>query len=323
MTGIVTREGLKIIKPRTEKTWLKMREPNINSTESPALFGLSPYLTAYELYHIKTGSIDDGFVANSRTKAGKHMEAAIANYALSELQCEGKPMKQYYCDPVDHMGSSMDWELTSGLLKDWIMEVKNVDFLVYRDTWNDSTTPEAPQHIELQVQHQLELTGRPGCVIVAMVAGNELKFIYRERNAAIGADIRNAIGNFWKSVASGFEPAPDYKIDSDVIIRIHQHSGYETLDAKDSVLMTALLEEYYDLSKAFKEAETARVEKKAEILDAVGDTYLRVEAMEGFTLSCAMTKSTVGAKITPDMVGQMRGGRASYRYFQVNKKKDS
>ena len=170
---------LKQITPDNEEHWLDLRKPNINSTESSAPFVMSPYMTPYELYHVKCGTMEDGFVENNRTEAGKFMEESIAKYALSKLQCEGRPMKDYYCDDETRMGGSFDWEITSGPMEGWIMEVKNVDFMVYRDKWEKD---EAPEHIEMQVQHQMELAKRPGTVICAVVGGNELKFIYRERD---------------------------------------------------------------------------------------------------------------------------------------------
>lgn len=310
---------LKTIKAPSEEIWLKNRKKNINSTESSALFGMSPYQTTFELYHVKCGNLDDGFVANERTEAGQYMESAIAKYALDKMQLEGEPFKDYYYDDEDRMGSSFDWIITSpGQYNDWLIEVKNVDFIQYRDKWTEF---EAPEHIECQVQHEMEVSNKPGCIIVALVGGNDLKFIYRERDKDMGQGLRQAVRAFWDGVASGMEPAPNYDSDADTIIRLHQAAGHEVLDGRGSVMINALINEYDKIRLMAKEIEDAKKVKKAEILDAIGDDYLKVIAADGFTLSCGMTKENEGQIITQDMVGKKIGGRKSYRSFRITQKK--
>ena len=309
---------IKQVTPDSEEHWLEMRKQNINSTEASALFGLSPYHSPFELYHIKAGTMEDTFVDNNRSEAGRFMEEAIAKYALSKLKCEGQPLKDYFYDDELRMGTSCDWEITSGPMEGWLLEVKNVDGLIYKMKWQDD---EAPEHIEVQVQQQMEITGRPGTVIAHLVGGNDLKFIYRERYFEMGRGLKQAIARFWDGLASGFEPAPDYQVDSDAIIAIHQAAGHETYDAQGDILITTMLEEYTVLTDEQKLAEHNKKMKKAEILDCIGDKYLKVIASDGLSLSCGMTKSTEGKLITQDMVGKPTGGRKSFRMFRVNKKK--
>lgn len=53
---IKTRRGLALEKNRAK--WLAARARNINSSEVAALFGLSPYMTALELFALKTGQLE-------------------------------------------------------------------------------------------------------------------------------------------------------------------------------------------------------------------------------------------------------------------------
>ena len=43
----------KIINPKSFDHWLSLKSEDISSTESAALFGLSPYSSEFELYHEK------------------------------------------------------------------------------------------------------------------------------------------------------------------------------------------------------------------------------------------------------------------------------
>ena len=77
-----SRQGKpKIYDTSDEKTWLELRRRNINLSEVAALFGMSPYLTEYELWNIKAGELKDGFVSNDRVEAGQFLEAGIAAWA--------------------------------------------------------------------------------------------------------------------------------------------------------------------------------------------------------------------------------------------------
>lgn len=307
----------KYLEIETEEQWLALRALDITSTESAALFGLSPYNTELELFYRKSTGERAEFADNARMKAGRFLEPSIAELAGDELGCVVKPFKVYARDPDARFGSSFDYKVTSGQYDDWILEVKNVDFLVYRDQWEDD---EAPDHIEVQVQHQLELTGRPGAIIACLVGGNDLRLIHRERNEKMGAGIRRRIERFWTDVRNAEPPEPDYLRDADFIIGLHQMAGEEVFDATSDVNITTLLADYKRLKTEAKDLDDLAKAKKAEVLSIVGDDVGRVIA-DGYTLACTMTKTTPPTVITEEMVGQTYGGRKGFRNFRVTEKK--
>ena len=53
---------MKLIKAASREEWLDIRKKFVSSTETAALFGMSPYLTAYELGAVKRDPTlaDDG-----------------------------------------------------------------------------------------------------------------------------------------------------------------------------------------------------------------------------------------------------------------------
>ncbi|WYK04376.1 hypothetical protein DWF04_015295 [Cereibacter sphaeroides f. sp. denitrificans] len=54
----------------------------------------------------------------------------------------------------------------------------------------------APPHSELQVQHQLLVSGRQWAVIVVLVGGNDLRVTVRTRNEIIIQKIRDRVAAF-------------------------------------------------------------------------------------------------------------------------------
>ncbi|RAZ83433.1 YqaJ viral recombinase family protein [Cereibacter johrii] len=121
------------------------------------------------------------------------------------------------------MGSSFDWEILTWpddpltLCGHGILEVKNTDWLQFRSKWNDDGELMAPPHIELQVQHQLWVSGRQWAAIVVLVGGNDLRMTVRVRNEVIIGKIRDRCAAFWASIDAGTPPDPDYTRDGDAI----------------------------------------------------------------------------------------------------------
>lgn len=290
--NIKTRRGLALEKNRAK--WLATRARNINSSEVGALFGLSPYMTALELYGLKTGQIEDGFKDNDRAAAGRHLEAGIAAWAQEKFGFTAKPFKDYMEDPKARTGSSFDWEITAwadapaGFDGRIPLEIKTVDYLGFNGSfkagyadrkWNADNPDDivAPPHIELQVQHQLMLTGAPWAVIVVLVAGNTMHRIVRLRNETIIEKIRDRIAQFWADVDAGREPAADYERDADTIKRLYARPDPRAaIDTDQHTRLMAAIERacaYAAEKKAAAEFEEAA---RAEVMDVLREVELAV-----------------------------------------------
>lgn len=303
----------KYVTPKDKAHWLEMRKANVNSTDSSALFRMHPKLSEMELYYEKKTGDCREFEDNMRMKAGRKLEPFVADIFSEETRYDVRPFKDYAVDEEYKMGSSFDYEIISGELEGWLIEIKVVDYIVYRDNWFEE---EAPEHIETQVQHQLEMTGREGCMIVAWVGGNTLKMIARKRNQVMGQSIRNQIAKFWDSVERNEPPEPDYKLDADFIIAMHQSSGANIYDATEEKDLCEKLRAWKAFNTARLDLEKKQKALKAEILDYVGNDYNQVVG-DGVKLGCGMTKGSAGKIVTPDMLGQTINSRAAYRRFDV------
>jgi putative phage-type endonuclease len=307
-----------IITPKSEAEWLELRTHDITSTEVSALFGLSPYMTEYELYHVKTGQAEDSFKENTRTKWGKRLEGAIAKGVAEDLDINIVPYKHYVRHSDEpHMGSSFDFRIVDHPKGDGNFEIKNVDGLIWKQKWSDD---EAPDHIELQVQHQMEVADVEWTLICALVGGNEPKFIYRDRDREVGAGLRAGVGNFWQKVADEQVPIPDYAKDADFIVGLHQSAGGAVLESEDEGLAT-LMKDYQWASKVLKEYEADKKECKARVLEHIGNDYSKVLA-DRFKLHCGMVKGKKGTLVTEDMVGTTIGASKPYRGFKLYEKEE-
>ena len=294
--SILLRSGEKreTIDPTTKTEWLKLRTKDVTSTEVSALFGISPYITHFELWHRKKSGEIVEHLGNERTEWGKRLESSIANGVADTYGFEIRPMTEYIRDPENRIGSSFDYAVEAQEIDGeivhiaGILEIKNVDALQFRDGWivGDNGEVEAPPHIEMQVQHQLLVSNRDVAYIGALVGGNSLKLLKRTRNEIVINAIKNKISEFWKSIEDNKEPKPDFERDADFIAKLYNHATKDTLLTADQRL-TDLAEKYKVASDQESIAVKHKKAIKAEILTIIG----KYEKVKGdlFTISAGET----------------------------------
>ena len=318
---MTTTPNVEIIPFTTEADWLAHRQRDVTSTESAALFGMSPYVTAFDLWHRKRSGTAPEFKQNDRMKWGNRLEAAIAHGIAEEQGWEIRPMKEYMRDPDARLGSSFDFVITS-LGEPVHLEIKNVDYLAFRDGWieHDDGSIEAPEHIEMQVQHQMAVSGFKRAFIGAFIGGNRGVVIERERDEDVIRAIRHRVAEFWRTVDAGQEPEPVMPDDAEVLIRMNQYAQPgKVLDASSDENIARLVDEYRQANAAKKNAEEDAEVAKARLLEAIGDAEKVL--LPGYTISASMIADTPPTLITDEMVGQTYGGRKGYRNLRITAKK--
>lgn len=271
-----------IITPESEDAWLALRVNDLTSTDVAAMFGLSPYKTKFELWHEKKAGERESFQDNERMKWGRRLEATVAQGICEDNGWTFRPMKEYVRITELRLGSSFDFRIKdagSGFFgpddhpSDRLLEIKCVDFLAFRDGWTiEEGFIEAPPHIEIQVQHQMLVSGLRRAYIGVLVAGNRIEVIERQADDAVHAGILAQAREFWQSIDDGRAPDPVMPDDADAVIRLNQFAEPgKLLDARGDEALATLLREYQRLGMDEKLAQEQRKVVKADILQHIGD----------------------------------------------------
>lgn len=307
---------MEIIPYTTEADWLQSRSKDITSTEISCLFGCNPYMTAYELWHRKKSGIIPEFQTTERTEWGLALQDAIASRIAIQQGWNIRRMDEYIRDPELQIGSSFDFEITEAERIDprytadhGLLEIKNVDSLAFRNGWLvDGDTIEAPPHIELQVQHQLAVSGRKYAWIGALVGGNTMKLMYREPMPEIIAALKFKAAEFWAAIDNNIEPAPVFPQDTEAVIRMAQYAEQgKVIPGTDE--LAAMAAEYRDLKQGIKALDEQADALKAQILLTIGDA----EKVKGDNYS-------ISAGITGE--ADISFHRNSFRNFRVSWRKE-
>lgn len=304
----------------SEADWLERRKQDITSTESSALFGMSPYATNFEIWHQKKSGNPGEFKPNERMSWGNRFEAAIAHGIAEEQGWTIEPLKDYWRIPELRIGSSFDYAITN-LGEPVHLEIKNVDYFAFKQGWikHDDGTLEAPEVIEMQVQHQMLVSGFKRSFIGALVGGNQGIVIERQRDEPVITAIRSKIAEFWASIEHNIQPPAIMPEDADAVIALNQYARPgKILDASNTPQITDLVQQWRDASRTEKQAgETAKV-LKAQLMELTGDSEKILG--NGFHITATMRADSPATVITEDMVGSTYGGRKGYRNFLYYKR---
>lgn len=312
-----------VIAIENESQWLAERTKDITSTEVSALYGLSPYMTEFELFHQKRDGVVVRIPETDRMKWGKRLEAPIAHGVAEDMGWDIAKLDVYIREVEARIGSSFDFEIKSSSDGRGILEIKNVAELQYKRKWIDDGNGniEAPEHIEMQIQHQMEVSGYEWCALVVLVGGNSPKVVFRNRDREIGKDIRRTVEGFWQRVETNNPPSADYSRDAEFINQLYsQVKTGEVFDATGDAEIARLVQQYQAAARQITDMEKLKDAYKAQLLERIGAAE-RVTGAWG-SINCARTQDSLGTLITPDMVGQTLGGRKGYRQFRINLKKE-
>lgn len=208
---------IEAIKDRT--TWLEARKRGIQASEAAAIIGLSPYMTAYDLYKLKRGKAPDKDLSdNDRVRYGQAAEEHIrALFALDYPQYEitYRQYDIYRNDRIPFLGATLDGELFDiENLRSGVLEIKTclVSSAALAQEWQGDRIPD---QYYVQILHQLAATGFEFAKLAALlryeIDGEKFsRIIYRHYERR---DLENDIAyliaeeeKFWDNTQAGIAP---------------------------------------------------------------------------------------------------------------------
>lgn len=197
--------------------WLKARAARgIGASEVSAIVGYSPWMTASELWEIKTGRRQRKDVSdNEAVQRGTNMEGAIRDFFIAlhgnEYQLEYFPYDILCQSERPHYFATLDGELTDNKGRKGIFEVKTGSPTT-REAWSQ-WDGKIPTHYYCQILAQFLATGYDFAVLQAALWNRNgditLKDAYYIDRADAEADLIWLVGEqdkFWHCVETDTNP---------------------------------------------------------------------------------------------------------------------
>jgi len=196
----------------TREEWLKARTIGIGASESPAILGVSPYKSALQLYHEKTGAEPITFGEKEALAWGKTLERPIAERYHEETRrmvvfddapfvLRQHPTMDFLIATIDAGVLDLDAARGHGTL-----EIKNVNSYIGQ-RWTGPQEP--PVEFMVQLQHQLLVTGDKWGSIAALIGGVFFVWCDIERDDEFCALLVRDVEAFVKRIRDRRPPEAD------------------------------------------------------------------------------------------------------------------
>jgi predicted phage-related endonuclease len=284
----------------------KFRGSHVGASECAALFDCSPYVTRFELFHRKAGSIATPDLGdNERVEWGIRLEPAIIAAAADRWGYELEETPRRLTNERG-LGGHPD-QLASDQRGPGIIEVKTADWLVFKQ-WGS----EPPEHYLLQAMAYAGLAGRKWCDVVVLVGGNRLERFCYDFRPKIYAEIERRVADFWQSVEANDPPPADYTRDLDTITELYREGTEESVDLTGDNLAHEAAAAFLFADEAAKAAIAKKDAAKAELLDKLGGASFA--RLNGFTVKATAVAAVPERLAEP---GEIIKGRRAYRRITV------
>lgn len=231
-------------KAMEREDWLEIRRTGIGSSDAAAAIGLNPYQSQLELWMQKTGKSNllPAIDPNDDTSPmfwGTMLEPIVAAHYTKRTGNKVRRVNAVL-QHSEHpwMLANVDREVV-GSSEVQILECKTAGIHGAR-LWRDGV----PEYVQLQVMHQLAVTGHRAADVAVLVGGQELRIFRIERDEALIAQLITLEKQFWDMVQQGIAPTGDGSDSSDLALRCLFPSDAGTqVDLSDDQELNATFEE--------------------------------------------------------------------------------
>ena len=268
-----TRAPLRLIstKTLTREEWLLVRQRGIGSSDAAAAVGLNPYQSALELWLRKTGqdehlAQDDPNDDSSPMYWGTLLEHIVAAQYTKRTGRRVRKVNAVLQHP-EHpwMLANLDREVV-GSDEVQILECKTAGINGSR-LWKDGV----PEYVQLQVMHQLAVTGKQAADVAVLLGGQELQIHRIERDEAMIAQLITLEQQFWDLVEQKIPPAVDGSDSADKALRaLFPQDTEECQDFSTDRSLCTLFEDYLDTKGQAERLKTEEDRLKQQLQMAMG-----------------------------------------------------
>jgi len=267
------RPALRLVKTNelSREDWLEVRMTGIGSSDAAAAVGLNPYKSQLELWMEKTGRGEalpqpDPNDDTSPMYWGTLLEAFVAAHYTKKTERRVRRVNAVL-QHSEHpwMLANLDREVI-GADDVQILECKTAGMNGAR-LWREGV----PEYVQLQVMHQLAVTGKQAADVAVLVCGNDFRVSRIERDEKMIRQLIELEKQFWNYVETDTPPPAD---GSDSAARalqaLYQDEG-TTIDLSYDLEMANTLHDLLAVRISLAEAEKLEAQLKQKIQQRMGE----------------------------------------------------
>lgn len=272
------KTALRLVETRSlhRGQWLEFRKGGIGSSDAAAAVGLNPYKSQLELWLEKTGRAagsEDSPGMESPMYWGTLLEPYVAQAYQQKTNRRVRKVNAVLQHPTfPFMLANIDREIV-GSPEVQILECKTAgEFGSW--LWRDGV----PEYVQLQVQHQLAVTGKAAADVAVLLCGQQLEIHRIERDEDVIARLIVLEARFWEHVETDTPPPADGSASADKALRQLYPGGGDTLDFSEDQRLSGAFAELVTLRRELETKEGQAELLKQTLQQAMGDAARAVFA---------------------------------------------
>lgn len=280
------------------KAWQDGMRERIGGSRVAGLFGVSDWVSTYQLWAIYTGQVTDELDDSTRLRLGRLIEKPLLEELAVQTGWRVEPWPQ--TTVAMHADESLRFGVTPDALAEdldgaFAVQVKSVNEFAYK-RWprDEDGALSIPAPYLVQTQAELECLGLDRGVLAVLFGKDRLEWIPYQRHAAFCEKLRERIRWFWGLVDSRTPPDADgSEATARVLAELYPDDDGSAVElAGDADVWAARLAE---AKAAIKEAEAVKEEMQNLLRAAMGEaTFATTPDGANFSLK-SQTRETVDA----------------------------
>ena len=304
--------------------WPDARRGATGSPHSAAAVGLNPYQSQLELWMQKTGRahllpVDDPNDEESPMYWGRILEVIVAAHYTKRTGRRVRKINAVLQHPdpaLPWMLANIDREVT-GAPDVQILECKTAGINGAR-LWKDGV----PEYVQLQVHHQLAVTGKQTADVAVLLGGQHLEIHRIERDDRLIARLIDLERQFWHYVESDTPPPADGSDSAESALRcLSPEDSGQTVAFRDHRNLSGCFADLLAVGQSIAEQEKLEARLKQTLQQAMGSAT-RADFETG-SVSWKRAKDSVVLDVTrllkdqPDLQQRYALTKAGSRRFLV------
>ena len=305
--------------------WLDVRRNGIGSSDAAAAVGLSPYKSQLELWMENTGRtpVEEEQPGQDDPRYwGTLLEPLVAAAYQKRTGNKVRRLNAVLQHPTfPFMLANIDREVV-GLPDVQILECKTAGEFGSR-LWKDGV----PEYVQLQVQHQLAVTGKAAADVAVLLCGQKLEIHRIQRDEEIISRLVLLETRFWESVETETPPPADGSESSAKALRGLYRGNDTSLDFTEDAVLGRTFDELVALKDELETKGHEAEQRKQALQQAMGDASKALFAHGVVTFKCAKDSTSLDTKrLTtecPDVAARYTVVRPGSRRFVLTKTTDT
>ena len=268
------RPALRLVKTQdlSRNEWLNVRKRGIGSSDAGAAVGLNPYKSRLALWLEKTGRDADMPQIDPHDDThpvywGSLLEPIVAAHYTKRTGHKVRRINAVLQHP-EHpwMLANIDREVV-GTPEVQILECKTAGINGAR-LWKDGV----PEYVQLQVMHQLAVTGKQAADVAVLICGQELQVHRIERDEAVIEQLIDLERQFWYFVEANQPPPADGSESAEQALRcLYPKDGGQVLDLSQDFEMSTAFSDLLFVRQKLDQYGELEAKCKQQIQQRMGD----------------------------------------------------